>query len=125
MAFSIARKIRSQAWLLLAAVFLLAQPLANYGSLGVSRPCADAAAGSLAALGAGLLPLGPSIQSVRADSWQQTSIFGRGKHSFVARARSIQAPLKETAHFLGTGPTSYLARSAGIHTGRSPPPLFS
>jgi hypothetical protein len=116
--------LRSQACFLLGAWFLLAQPLAEYGAIGVSTRWADASA-CLAVAAAGLSPLGVSIESVHPDAWPQTHFFGRGKHLFLPNVHSIEAPLNEAGPPAGKGPPCYIARPVCIETGRSPPIVLS
>jgi hypothetical protein len=122
MAVFSARRIRSQACLILLALFLAVQPL---GQLNISSRCADASGGSLVALAASLCALGPSLQSAISSSWHPTHLFGPAKQFFVTRGRLIAALGKDANCSLGTQPAAYIARSWYVRCGRSPPSLFS
>src|SRR5580704_2195600 len=116
MVFCSPRRIRSQAYVILLALFLLAQPLSQYGSL-------NASSSSLAALAASLSALGVSLQSAGSTSWHPTHLFGPGRQLFVSRHQSIATPAKGTDRRLSTEPTTYIARSVYVRPGRSPPIL--
>jgi len=118
------RKLRSQACLILLALFLLARPLTECGLLTAASRSVDESAGSLAALAASLSPLELSLQSVRSNSWHQSDLLGPGKHLFVPRGRPIETVANDADRRHGTGPAPYIARTVSVQTGRSPPPIL-